>query len=100
MTMTIDITFDYPPELFNLLVDTIPLLHRSKKDVLLFLRGAGVPDSMLADLNLPLKVYPNNINKFEITRTTLERLNERGEAGLQHRREVLISHPEGNCFPS
>jgi restriction system protein len=56
MTMTIDITFDYPPELFNLLVDTIPLLHRSKKDVLLFLRGAGVPDSMLADLNLPLKV--------------------------------------------
>ena len=38
-----DITFHYPPELFSLLVDTIPLLNRSKKDVLLFFRGAGVP---------------------------------------------------------
>ena len=36
MAVTADITFHYPPELFNLLVDTIPLLSRSKKDVLLF----------------------------------------------------------------
>lgn len=34
--MTADITFHYPPELFNLLVDTVPVLNRSKKDVLLF----------------------------------------------------------------
>jgi len=31
-----DITFHYPPELFNLLVDVVPLLNRSKQDVLVF----------------------------------------------------------------
>jgi len=28
--------FHYPPEILSLLVDTIPLLCRSKKDVVLF----------------------------------------------------------------
>lgn len=37
-----DITFHYPPELCNLLVDVVPLLNRSKPDVLMFFRGAGV----------------------------------------------------------
>ena len=31
-----DITFHYPPELMNLLIDVIPLLNRSKQDVFLF----------------------------------------------------------------
>lgn len=44
-----DITFHYPPELFNLLVDVVPLLNRSKQDVLVFFRGAGVADAMTAD---------------------------------------------------
>ena len=34
-----DIIFHYPPELFNLLVDVLPLLNRSKQDVLVFFRG-------------------------------------------------------------
>lgn len=38
----IEITFHYPPELFNLLVDTIPVLNRSKKDILLFFKGLGL----------------------------------------------------------
>ena len=29
--MSVDITFHYPPELFNLLVDTVSLINRSKK---------------------------------------------------------------------
>ena len=99
-----DITFHYPPELFNLLVDTIPLLNRSKKDVVLFFRGAGVPERMLADLTERLKIDPANVNKFEIARTTLERLNERGEATLQHRREVLKRVVEfanfDTCWPA
>lgn len=36
-----DITFHYPPELFNLLVDAIPALNRGKRDVLVFFRGAA-----------------------------------------------------------
>lgn len=89
MTASADITYHYPPELFNLLVDTIPLLSRSKKDVLLFFQGAGVPTHMLKDLRDRIKSTPNEINKYEIVRTVLERLNARGEATLRERREAL-----------
>lgn len=104
MTMQTDITFHYPPELFNLLVDTIPLLNRSKKDVLVFFRGAGVSDVILADVAQQLKTAPGEINKYEITRTALERLNERGEAMLRQRREVLKRVVEftnfDTCWPT
>jgi hypothetical protein len=87
--LTIEITFHYPPELFNLLVDTIPLLNRSKKNVLLFIKGAGVPGEMLADIETQLREAPDELNKFQIVRTVLERLNSRGEAMLFQRRELL-----------
>ena len=95
-----DITFHYPPELFNLLVDTIPLLNRSKKAVLLFFRGAGVGDELLHDLNETLKTVPQEISKYEIVRTVLERLNERGEGALRERREVLRRVVEFTNFDS
>lgn len=38
-----DITFHYPPELFNLLVDVVPLLNRSKQDVLVFYPASRFP---------------------------------------------------------
>lgn len=87
--MTTDITFHYPPELFNLLVDTIPLLNRAKKDVLIFFRGAGVSGDFVADLAKKLKSTPAEINKYDIVRTVLDRLNARGETTLRERREVL-----------
>jgi restriction system protein len=84
-----DITFQYPPELFNLMVDAIPLLNKSKKDVLLFFQGAGVPADITADLKQRLKTEKDSIGKHEIARTVLERLNGRGEKSLRERREVL-----------
>ncbi len=84
-----DLVFHYPPELFNLLVDTIPLLNRSKKDVLLFFRNAGVREEVFHDLSEKLQTAPKEINKFEIVRTILTRLNERGEGALGERRNVL-----------
>jgi restriction system protein len=103
--VTADITFHYPPELFNLLVDTIPLLNRSKKDVLIFFRGAGVPDAVLADLRQQLGTAAReDLNKFEIVRTVLRRLNERGERTLRERREVLRRIVEfanfDTCWPA
>ncbi|MEN6462682.1 MAG: restriction endonuclease [Syntrophomonas sp.] len=85
----VNIIFHYPPELMSLLIDTIPLLNRSKKDVLLFFYGAGVSESLLTDIRQQLKLDPNSINKFEITRKVLTRLNEKGEATLRERREIL-----------
>ena len=87
--MTVNDTFQYPPELFNLLVDTIPVLNRSKRDVLLFFGGAGVGEDLLTDLQERLRRDAQGINKFEIARTVLERLNKRGDAALRERRQVL-----------
>ena len=84
-----DIIFHYPPELLSLLIDTIPLLNRSKKDVLLFFKGAGASDRVLADLWDQVEVDRESITKFEIVRTVLTRLNEQGEDTLRERREVL-----------
>ena len=81
--------FHYPPELFNLLVDVIPLLNRSKIDVLLFFRGAGVPGSLVKDLHDRLSQDRQSVRKYEITRTVLERLNSRGDAAIRERREIV-----------
>jgi hypothetical protein len=82
-----DVTFHYPPELFNLLVDVVPLLNRSKQDVLIFFRGAGVQEPMTSDIAARLKASPKEVSKYEIVRTILERLNAKGEVALRERRE-------------
>ena len=103
LTDSADITFHYPPELFNLLVDVVPLLNKTKKDLLLFFAGAGVADDILRDLRQRLRGDPKSIGKFEITRTVLQRLNERGEKTLRPRREVLRRVVEftnyDSCWP-
>lgn len=81
--------FHYPPELLQLLVDTIPLLGKSKRDVILFFKGAGAPPDTYSDLQARVKADRHSINWFEIARTILTRLNERGDATLKVRREVL-----------
>jgi len=84
-----DITYHYPPELFQLLVDAIPRLCRSKHDVTLFFRGAGVERASLSNIERQIAADPSGIKKFEIVRTVIQRLNERGEPALAERREVL-----------
>lgn len=84
-----DFAYHFPPELLQLLVDAIPRLNRSKPDVILFFRGAGVNRDTYKDLELQLKADPKSINKFHIARTVLTRLNEGGDSALASRREVL-----------
>jgi len=81
--------YHYPPELMNLLIDAIPRLFKSKTDVLLFFRGAGVANTMLADLAAKVEADRGSILKAEIARTVLTRLNEGGDGTLRERREVL-----------
>lgn len=95
-----DIPFHYPPELFNLLVDVIPLLNRTKKDVILFFKGAGVPEKITSDIASQLKASPDNVNKFDIVRKVLERLNVRGEPALRERREILRRVVDFSSFDS
>jgi hypothetical protein len=102
--MQIDITYQYPPELFQLLIETIPRLCPSKKNLLLFFRGSGVRRIDLEDLEAKVGQDRNSINKFEIAREILKCLNERGEPALSERRELLERVVEfedfSTCWPN
>ncbi|WP_295362476.1 restriction endonuclease [Arenimonas sp.] len=96
--------FHYPPEVFSLLVDVIPLLCRSKKDVIIFFQGAGVPPEDLSEVVLTLRSDPVSINKFEIARAVLTKTNARGDSGLAARREIIKRTVEfeefSTCWPN
>ncbi len=99
-----DESYHYPPELLNLLVDTIPLLCKSKNDVLVFFRGGGVLNNHFADLQTRINTDRKNINKYEIARTILQRINEGGDPELRTRREILKRVVEfenfSTCWPT
>jgi restriction system protein len=96
--------FHYPPELFDLLIDTIPLLNKSKKGVILFFKGAGVGEQILNDMSQKVENDKDSINKYEITRTILSRINANSDSYLRERREVVkrITEIESfeNCWDS
>jgi len=84
-----DISFHYPPELLNLLNDTLPKLCKSKNDLLLFFQGAGVASDLLAPYQLLLRDNKAGFNKYPVTRELLAKLNELGDRSLRERREIL-----------
>lgn len=86
------------------MVRVIPALVRSKRDELLFFRGAGISDSLFHDIAENVRIDRESINKYEISRTILERLNRKGEASLRERRELLKRVCEfgdfSSCYPN
>ena len=97
-------TYHYPPDLFQLFVDTIPRLCRSKMDVLTFFRGAGVDRSVFSDIEGQLALDGDNVTKFYIVRTVITRLNESaGDKALRDRREIVKRVVEfedfSTCWP-
>src|SRR6266545_3781002 len=79
----------YPPELVELTVKAVSLLNRGKEGELDFFRGAGVPRTMLADLEQQVAVDRNAISKAEIARRVITRLNGAGDGMIGPRREIL-----------
>ena len=67
---------------------------------LTFFRGSGVGDSVLSDLEARLMKDRNSINKYEIVRTVLERLNSKGEPALRERREILDEYASAKPLDS
>lgn len=90
--------FHYPPHVFELLVDTIPRLSRGKSGVVLFLQGAGVAEEDLAEVAHTVRTDPAAINKFEIVRNVLAKVNARGDNGLRARREIIKRVTEFESF--
>lgn len=81
--------FHYPPHVFDLLIETIARLSRGKKGVVLFLRGAGVAEEDVAEVDRIVRLNAASINKFEIVRNVLTKVNARGDTGLRPRREII-----------
>ncbi|MCH6162626.1 restriction endonuclease [Streptomyces marispadix] len=98
-----DDSYHWTPELLELLIETIPLLCRSKVSVLDFLRSAGVDEQLLAGLRRRVRQDRDSISKYAIARDVLRQLNERGDRGLGVRREVLRRVTEfedfATCWP-
>jgi len=84
-----EIIFHYPPELLNLLIDTLPKLCKSKKDLLLFFKGSGVGRDLLPPYETLLQANRDSFNKYHVARELLSKLNELGERSLRERREIL-----------
>ncbi|MNW42284.1 hypothetical protein D3C74_194500 [compost metagenome] len=93
-------TYHFPPELMSLLIDTVPLLNRSKIDVIIFFKGAGIKTPLLNDLENRVLIDKSSINKYEIVRLVLTQLNELGDRTLKERREVLKRVVEFDSFES
>jgi restriction system protein len=98
-----EIIHQYPPELLALLIDAIPKLCRSKRDLLTFFRGSGVSHALLDPYEQLLKADKSGFNKYGVTRELLVSLNDIGERSLGERREILKRvtefHDFSVCWP-
>lgn len=99
-----DAAYHFTPDLLNLLVQTIPRLCRSKNDVLMFFRSAGVPARHIGDLAATVQRDKDSIKKYDLVRRVLERINSDGDATLAARREVIKRVVEfedfSSCWPN
>ena len=95
--------FHYPPELFSLVVDTIPRLCRSKADVLLFFRGAGIEEAQLQDIRAVAHIESGEPQQVRNRANGSYPPNEKGERSLRERREILKRIVEfedfSTCWP-
>lgn len=62
--------------------------------------GAGVSNKLLGDWKLKVRQDKDSVNKYEIARSVLCRLNDEGEPALAMRREVLKRVSEFEDFSS
>jgi hypothetical protein len=89
MKLFLNEVYHYPPELMNLLIDAIPCLCKSKRQVLLFFKGAGAKDAYLSDIEAVVQDNRDSISKRDMVSRVLERLNNDQDKSLAVRREVI-----------
>lgn len=100
--MSADPAFHFPPDVFDAVVDAVPLLTRAKKDVVLFFRNSGVPSALLVPFEARISSDPT-FSKYAITRELLTLLNDAGDKYLGQRRQLLKRIAEfeefSSCYP-
>jgi restriction endonuclease Mrr len=94
-----DPSFHFPPDLFAAVKDAVPLLTRSKRDVLVFFEGCGVDRAILRPVRERL-ARDSTISKYVIADDIIVELNRQGDEGLGARRRVLQRISEFDEFSS
>ena len=85
------VPYHYPSDLFELLIDAISRLYKSKEQVFGFFCGAGVPDHYSRDIEQRWRQNPQDILKADIAREILQRLKEEwSDRALETRRNVIV----------
>jgi len=94
-------SFHFTPDVFNLLVDTIQVLNRSKDATVLFFQGAGVTDDILLSHRQALLRDRESVRKRHIVVDVLTKVNERqDDKALRMRREIVRRVVEFDDFNS
>ena len=94
-----DPVFHFPPDVFDAVVDAVPVMTRGKRDVLLFFQGCGVDRKYLGSLE-PWTAQESSGLCGTYSCPSLTHLNEIGDSGLRQRREVLKRVSEFDNFSS
>lgn len=90
--------FHFPPDILALLIDTIPRICKTKRDVIIFFEGAGVPAKELVRYKSLLTSNKDLFKKYNVTRELLEMLNLAGDNMLGVRRKILQNVIEFDAF--
>ncbi len=96
--MDMDDSYHFSHDFMSLLIDTIPRITRSKDDVFMFFRGAGVSEDIMSPSYLAYLRDKYSIYKHQIARQILTTLNEKGDTCLRQRREVVKRIVEFDSF--
>jgi len=85
----LDRSYHYPPEVLELLVDTIPRLIKTKAGLLEFFEETGAPQQLLAEWRTKLRQDRASVSKYHLARGLLRGLNALGDEARPVRHEVL-----------
>src|SRR5512146_2661676 len=82
-------SYHYPPDVLELLVDTIPRLIKTKARLLEFFEEAGVPEGLMAEWRTKLRRDRMSVSKYHLARGLLRGLNALGDEARPVRYQVL-----------
>src|SRR5512135_402489 len=88
-TPVLDRSYHYPPDVLELLVDTIPRLIKTKAGLLDFFEEAGVPEGLMAEWRTKLNRDRMSVSKYHLARGLLRGLNALGDEARPVRHQVL-----------
>src|SRR5512147_1395455 len=87
--LALDRSYLYPPDVLELLVDTIPRLIKTKAGLLDFFEEAGTPEELVAEWRTKLNRDRMSVSKYHLARGLLRGLNALGDEARPVRHQVL-----------